>query len=234
MLLSYHGIVKSFGKRRILDGVDLTLGVGQCQLLCGSNGAGKSTLMRIMSGMEKPEQGTVVVNGRNASWRAAKKALFARTIYLHQRPYLFEGSVRRNLDFPLKGDALLRRARVEEGLAWADLTSLADQDVNQLSGGERQRVALVRAWMRRPEVMLLDEPTANMDTTCRQRTVELLNVLKAEGVSLLVATHDPLHFAGIADAVLDLEGGRLRARESAYDGYTDKVTPFGKLARAAV
>lgn len=190
--------------------------------------------MRIMAGMEKPERGLVEIDRQAKRWRSAKSTLFNRVIYLHQRPYLFEGSVRRNLNYPLKGSTHQRRALVDEGLEWADLVSLAEQDVSQLSGGERQRVALVRAWMRRPAVMLLDEPTANMDTACRRRTVDLLQMLKSEGVAMVIATHDPLHFENVADAVLELDGGKLRERESAYDALPDKVTPIDRLTRAVV
>ncbi|MGB5651615.1 MAG: ATP-binding cassette domain-containing protein, partial [Sedimenticolaceae bacterium] len=116
------------------------------------------------------------------------------------------------------------------GLEWSGLLPLADQPVHQLSGGERQRVALVRAWLRRPRVMLLDEPTANMDVGCRQRTVELLLALKREGVALVVATHDPQPFAAVADRMLGLDEGQLSDIGPEIAGLPEKVTPIVRRA----
>lgn len=231
--LSFRGIEKRFGRRRILDGVNISLAAGECQLLCGDNGAGKSTLLRILAGMERPDLATVSVDGEPGSWRRARKRLLADCIYLHQQPYLFEGSVRYNLNYSLNGRRAIREQRIREGLEWSGLLPLADQAVHQLSGGERQRVALVRAWLRRPRVMLLDEPTANMDVGCRRRTVELLLALKREGVALLVATHDPLPFAPLADRTLCLSDGQLNdhALDPLISGLRARGTPVVRRVR---
>lgn len=229
--LGFDGVVKTFGRRRILDQVAIDLVPGECQLLCGRNGAGKSTLLRILAGMERPERAAVTVDGAPGSWRRARKRLLADCIYLHQRPYLFQGSVRYNLMYPLRGSRTLCESMVRQGLEWSGLSAIAEQAVHQLSGGERQRVALVRAWLRRPRVMLLDEPTTNMDLGCRQRTVELLRALKQEGVALVVATHDPMHFAEVADRRLRLDGGRLVVEGSVYDDLPGSVTPIDRRSR---
>lgn len=230
-LLRFEQVEKTFGRRRILDAVSIDLEAGGCQLLCGENGAGKSTLLRILAGMERPDDAAIAIGSLRLGWRAAKKQLLARCIYLHQQPYMFEGSVRYNLNYPLRGSRADRSIRIQEALSWSGLSAIADQDVHQLSGGERQRLALARAWLRQPKIMLLDEPTANMDLHCRQRTVELLRVLKAEGVCLVVASHDPLHFADVADRTLDLVEGKLLERSSAYADLPEKVTPIDRFAR---
>jgi tungstate transport system ATP-binding protein len=224
-------ICKAFGRRTILEDVAITLVPGQCQLLCGENGAGKSTLLRILAGMERPDNALVVSGDGSRSWRRARKRLLADCIYLHQRPYLFEGSVRYNLAYPVNGRRAVRESLVVQGLEWSGLSTIAEQAVHQLSGGERQRVALARAWLRRPRIMLLDEPTTNMDLACRQRTVELLRALKQEGLALVVATHDPLHFADIADHRLTLAGGRLSLDRPVYDDLPESVTPIDRRAR---
>jgi tungstate transport system ATP-binding protein len=179
--------------------------------------------------MERPDQAQVSVDGETCRWRQAKRRLLADCIYLHQQPYLFEGSVRYNLNYPLKGSRANRDARVRAGLEWSGLEELAEQSVRQLSGGERQRVALARAWLRRPRIMLLDEPSANMDSVCRQRTIELLRALRHEGLALLVTTHDPLHFASLADRTLHLSEGRMHDGDdpNARDP-GNKITPIGR------
>lgn len=230
--LMYSALRKSFGRREILAGVDFTLRSGRCLILCGENGAGKSTLLRILAGMERPDSGTVTVDGLTRRWRQVRKRLMSDSIYLHQTPYLFEGSVRYNLNYPLSGKRVARDSQVREGLEWSGLSGIADQPVHQLSGGERQRVALARAWLRRPRVMLLDEPTTNMDQGCRQRTLDLLRELKREGVALVVASHDPTHFTGVADDTLELSAGLLGRAGPAYVGLSDKVTPIDCRARA--
>ena len=229
--LLFRNIDKSFNRRRILEGVDISLTAGRCQLLCGRNGAGKSTLLRILAGMERPDHAEVAVDGTLGRWRRARKRLLAECIYLHQQPYLFEGSVRYNLNYPLHGSRDARESRIREGLEWSGLAAIAEQPVHQLSGGERQRVALVRAWLRGPRFMLLDEPTANMDAACRQRTMELLEVLKGEGVGLMLATHDPSSFSGLAESILNLCDGRLSGLGPESGGLSEKVTPIGRRAR---
>jgi tungstate transport system ATP-binding protein len=229
--LLFRNIDKRFNRRRILEGVDISLTAGRCQLLCGRNGAGKSTLLRILAGMERPDHAEVTVDGTLGRWRRARKRLLAECIYLHQQPYLFEGSVRYNLNYPLHGSRAARESRIREGLEWSGLAAIADQPVHQLSGGERQRVALVRAWLRGPRFMLLDEPTANMDAACRQRTVELLEELKRQGVGLVVATHDPLCFSAVAECTLSLCDGRLNDAGPGSGELPEKVTPIGRRAR---
>ena len=226
-----RNIHKKFGRRRILEDVDISLTAGECLLLCGRNGAGKSTLLRILAGMERPDQADVTIDGTVRRWRQAKKRLLAECIYLHQQPYLFEGSVRYNLNYPLSGTRVAREARIREGLDWSGLADLAEQPVHQLSGGERQRVALVRAWLRGPRVMLLDEPTANMDVACRQRTVDLLRTLKGQGMALLIATHDPESFSGVSERTMVLHDGCLKDVDLGLTELPEKVTPIGRRFR---
>lgn len=227
----FEHLDKHFGERRILTDVSITLTGGECLLLCGNNGVGKSTLLRILAGMERPHACSVDSGTGATHWRKARRQLLRDVIYMHQQPYLFEGTVAFNLNYPLRGSRVQREQRVDEALEWSGLGELARQPVYQLSGGERQRVALARAWLRQPRVMLLDEPTTNMDMTCRRRTVDLLQSLKNDGVALAVATHDTQHFHELSDCVLRLEAGRLGALLPAADELPDKVTPIGARKR---
>ena len=229
--VEFKQIEKRFGDRRILSGADVTVRPGECRLLCGNNGAGKSTLLRILAGMEKPQHCQVIYENRQHRWRHVKRRLLEDFIYLHQQPYLFEGTVRYNLSYPVRGDRRARIEAVDRALDWSGLGALAMQNVDSLSGGERQRVALARAWLRRPAAMLLDEPTANMDGDCRLRTVRLLEALKREGVALIVATHDPRHFAAISNGMMHLDNGGLSTRAADFVRFPDNVTVLDTRCR---
>lgn len=230
--LSFTELQKHFGKRVILQNVDLHLHSGKCIQLSGANGAGKSTLLRIMAGLEKPEHGLVNLGLGPIKWRRSRSALQSRVLYLHQQPYMFDGSVRYNLGYSLaKSTASFRRARVQQALDWAELTHLAEEPANYLSGGEKQRVALARAWLREPGVLLLDEPTANLDTASRDNTIRLLQTLKDEGIALVITSHEADHFNNLYDQAFDLCSGKLNEYEPADKHLTlaINVTPLHKV-----
>lgn len=233
MQLCFTDIQKRFGHRRILNGTDLVLASGQCSLLCGPNGAGKSTLLRICAGLEKPDQGQVDIGSGNQSWKRCRPALQAKTVYLHQQPYMFDGSVIQNLGYALSRrlPKPRRKQLISEALAWADLESIATTSAKTLSGGERQRVAIARAWLHQPTVMLLDEPTANLDQEARQRTLQLLHSLKGQGIALLVASHDPKHFYSLTNTWLQLTAGRIESLV-ADTAIADNIIPLALAQQA--
>jgi tungstate transport system ATP-binding protein len=128
---------------------------------------------------------------------------------------MFDGSVRYNLGYALGRDLdkPSRSRLLDEAIGWAGLEQLTDTHAKLLSGGERQRVSLARAWLRNPPILLLDEPTANLDQEARERTLELLKSLKEQGIALLLASHDPLHFTALIDRHLHLYEGHLAMDE---------------------
>jgi tungstate transport system ATP-binding protein len=210
--ITFNEVNKRFGKRRILTGAKLSLHGGQCGLLCGDNGSGKTTLLRIAAGLEKPDQAEIDIGLSPISWRRCRKTLRSSIVYLHQEPYMFDRSVKYNLAYALKPGVITpaeRNGKISEAMDFAQLNDIAESAATNLSGGERQRVALARAWLRQPKVMLLDEPTANMDNDSKHRTLILLARLKAEGIALLVASHDPGQFESLADYRLELQEGRI-------------------------
>lgn len=225
--LSFNDIHKRYNGRTVLSATNIQLSGGECTVLTGPNGAGKTTLLRIMAGLEKPDRGSIDTGLGATRWRRCCATLRTRILYLHQHPYLFDGSISRNLAYAIteKQKRSLRQQRISEALKWAGLTAIADNHAKTLSGGERQRVALARAWLREPRALLLDEPTANMDPEARTRTLELLNRLKQSGIALLVASHDPHHFSSLADRHLQLTQGIL-AEEFSDD---TNVTPFRRI-----
>ncbi len=230
----FSQLQKSFGKRVILQNTDLELRGGNCIQLGGVNGAGKSTLLRILSGLEKPGQGFVDFGCGPMKWKHARKQLQNCVMYLHQQPYMFEGSVAYNLAYSLnKLPAAVRRKRTAEAAEWAQLTHLLHADANTLSGGEKQRVALARAWLHQPQVMLLDEPTANLDSASRAKTLQLLKTLKQDGIAVVIASHDSSHFFNLFDVYLDLSSGRLQTLErppETLSAPAENVTPIHKAS----
>ena len=227
--IQFSGITKSFGKGKrqklIINDLDIALTGGECTLLTGNNGSGKSTLLRILSGLIKPDTATINNGLQSLSWKKARKLLRKQVMYLYQEPYMFDGSVRRNLLYAVSGANA--KQRVNQALQWADLEHRADTEAKCLSGGEKQRVALAQAWLKQPLVLLLDEPTANMDDYSRRITEDLLLSFKNNGTALLIASHDPKHFYRVADNNVSLIEGELfdKAIEPDAD-LPSNVSPF--------
>jgi len=216
-LLQVSSLTKCHHRRPIFRDICLELESGSCTLLTGKNGAGKSTLLRILSGLEKPDQGLFSMGHATASpWKKAKHTLQRQVMYLHQQPYLFDGSVEYNLGFalPRRMHSRERSRQIDQALDWIGMTAFRQAPARSLSGGERQRLALARGWLGRPRIMLLDEPTANLDREARNRTLELLLRLRKEGMTLVIASHDPYHFRGLPTRNLHLAAGQLRELET--------------------
>lgn len=225
----YHflGISKSFGSKIVIKDARIKVRNAQCTLLIGENGTGKTTLLKIMSGLDKPDVGLVRMDDRDYQWGQSKSRLLKNMMYLHQQPYMLDGTVRKNLEYILKVNGLSvkrHQASIQEAIEWAGIERFIDQDAKNLSGGEKQRVAIARAYLRNPQVVLLDEPTANLDQASRLRTLELLKQLKASGIAMIIASHDPDLFLAFQDERLNLAQGKLtnlkpRAKR-------DSVTPI--------
>lgn len=213
-LIDFKNVTISMSGKQVLDIDHLSVPAHQCIMLTGRNGSGKTTLFKIISGLLKPATANIEYQGLTLNWKQAKPYIQKDIIYLHQQPYLFDTSVADNIAYGLyrsgisKGEA---HKKVMQALDWADLTHLAHRPAKQLSGGEKQRVALTRARILSPRLLLLDEPTASMDSDAKQQTSKLLQRLKSEGVSILVSSHEAHTIEHIADQHLLLENGRLTA-----------------------
>ena len=215
-LIRFNSLSMCYGKRRIFSAVDLSFIKAECHLLTGINGSGKSTLFRVMAGLLKPAAGNVSfpndLTSVSLSWSKQQNILKNKVMYMHQSPYLFDGSVRQNLEFSLSKKTLTHQKEglIRDALQWSGLESLSDSEAKKLSGGEKQRVALARAKLRNAPVLLLDEPTANLDQQSKIKTIELLTSLKTSGVSMMIACHEHQEFVNLADGVLNLNDGMLR------------------------
>jgi len=214
-LLIVRGLRKGHGERLLFDIDELTLDTASAYVLTGANGVGKSTLLRILGGLETAQVDSLVFDGQSFSLHPYPQALRTAIVYVHQHPIMFSTSVAQNIAYGLlaRGEpkALVKKT-VEEAMAWAGVDYLRDTAPARLSGGEKQRVALARARVLRPRLLLLDEPTANLDGSAREGVIALIPTLIEQGSTVVMACHDRdlIGLPGVQR--LKLRDGRLEYR----------------------
>jgi tungstate transport system ATP-binding protein len=192
-LMEVRGLSKRHGQRVLFDIDALRIEAASAYVLTGVNGAGKSTLLRVLAGLEQAEVDSVQFEGRAVRLHPYPKELRAAIVYVHQHPIMFSTSVAHNIGYGLlvRGEAKARVGEVvDEAMAWAGVAHLRDTDPARLSGGEKQRVALARAKVLQPRLLLLDEPTANLDGSAREQVIALIPTLMEAGSSVVMACHD--------------------------------------------
>ena len=219
--LRVQGLVKRYGARTALDGLDLSLAPGSFTALLGPNGAGKSTLFQVLTGLFAPDAGEVEVAGETLR-RHPARALRHLGVVFQQASLDLDLSVRRNLRFHADLHGLpraLAAQRIDEGCAALGTQADLDRPVRELSGGNRRKVELVRALLHRPALLLMDEPTVGLDPKSRRDLLAAVRQeVAARGTAVLWATH-LVEEAEAADRVLVLHRGRLLA-----DGPPAEVT----------
>lgn len=214
-LLTIRGLVKRHGERLLFDIGELTLDAASAYVLTGANGVGKSTLLRALAGLEPVQAGAVEFEGKSVSLHPYPQALRRAIVYVHQHPVMFSTSVAQNIGYGLvaRGEPRARVAAiVEEAMDWAGVSYLQGTDPARLSGGEKQRVALARARVLQPRLLLLDEPTSNLDGAAREQVIALIPTLMEQGTSVVMACHDRdlIGLPGVRR--LKLRDGRLEYR----------------------
>ncbi len=215
-LLSLRALDKRFGERVLFSDTALELEAGSGYVLTGPNGSGKTTLLRMAAGLEPAERGEIAFRGRRSLLADFPEAWRHEIIYVHQQPYLFHTTIGKNLEYGLARRGIEpaeRRARAHEALAWAGLEDRSDVPPHKLSGGEKQRVALARAKVLNPTLLLLDEPTANLDGEARKQVLELVTALCIENHTVVVASHDPEIMRLAILIRLELGNGLIRAHD---------------------
>ena len=224
--LEIRNLTRSFGGRRVVDDVSLTVMPGQVTCLLGPSGCGKSTTLRMIAGIETQESGSIWVDGEMICDDNLRVPPEGRGIGLMFQDFaLFPHlSVAGNVAYGLKGRASKTRARVEELLAKVGMLSHIDNYPHELSGGEQQRVALARALAPRPRIMLMDEPFSGLDDRLRDDIRdETLDVLKAEGTAVLLVTHEPGEAMRMADEIALMRNGKIVQRGAPYNIYNTPV-----------
>lgn len=200
----------AYDGRSVLRVPSLDIDSGETLALVGPNGSGKTTLLKILNNLLKPSSGTVLFLGQPA---ADNPELRARSVYVHQSPYLLAGSVYRNLSFALGVRRVPKeevRSRVAQALELLGLSGFERRDAKRLSGGETQRVAIARALVLKPDILFLDEPTAQTDKASGERIASVLASLSAErGVTVVLSSHDAAFAQAVSDRAAFLEEGLL-------------------------
>jgi tungstate transport system ATP-binding protein len=189
----------SAGGVEILQNIGLSISAGQPTILLGPNGAGKSVLLRLCHGLLKPTEGHIRAGSSAASTD--------RTALVFQRPIMLRRSVLANIGYGIAGARA--KARAAALLEKVGLSHLARRPARKLSGGEQQRVALARAWAREPEILFLDEPTASLDPAATRAVEDIVREIAAQGVKIVMATHDLGQAKRLAGDVVFLHKGRL-------------------------
>ena len=192
-LLYIERLRKRLGQRMLFDIRGLELEQGRPYVLTGVNGAGKSTLLRVLAGLDAADAHGVAWQGAPVALAPYPAALRKAVVYVHQHPVMFSTSVARNIGFGLGARGMSTAAaagKVDAAMAWAGVAHLHDSAPASLSGGEKQRVALARAKVLDAALLLLDEPSANLDGAAREQVIALIPELVAAGSTVVMACHD--------------------------------------------
>jgi lipopolysaccharide export system ATP-binding protein len=213
-MLEAHGLVKTYGKRRVVDGVDLEVRAGEIVGLLGPNGAGKTTSFRMTCGMIEPDAGTVLLSGVDVTqWPMYRRAREGGMGYLAQESSVFRKlSVQDNLLGVMELLGMSRRVRKErcnELLEQLDIAHLRKAIAVSLSGGERRRLEIARALVSNPKIILLDEPFTGIDPVTIDSIQEIIRRLSDDGIAILVTDHQVRETLQITDRTYLIRKGQV-------------------------
>lgn len=226
--ISLRGLTKRFGNLAAVDSVTLDIASGEFFALLGPSGCGKTTLLRMMAGFEVETEGRIFIGGRDVAGaepnqRPVNMVFQSYAVFPHM-------SVARNVGYGLRVTGVPRHEiaeRVAEALALVKLEGFEERKPDQLSGGQRQRVALARALIKRPRVLLLDEPLSALDAKLREAMrLELVRLQRNLGITFVIVTHDQNEALSMADRIAVMENGRVRQIASGPELYENPSCRF--------
>ena len=227
-LVEFDHVTKRFGNFTAVDDVSFQIDRGEFIALMGPSGCGKTTSLRMLAGLETPDQGEIRINGQRMNEIEANKRdtpLVWQSLALF--PFL---NVQKNVEFGLKMrgvEATQRRQKAEEWLEKMEIAEFASRDISQLSGGQRQRVALARALVTEPEILLLDEPLSALDAHLVIRMQQVLTRLQKElGITFVYVTHSQSEAFAMADRVIIMGNGTVAQIGTSKDIYRTPKNRF--------
>lgn len=209
----------------LLKQINITFKANTLTLILGSNGAGKTLLLKLCCGLLK-------ASGGSLEWAAdipTKKGLALPFSLVFHKPVLLQRSVAENVRFALH--SLPReeaRERTQAALAWAGIEDLAERNATTLSTGQQQIVAIARAWATAPQVLFLDEPTANLDPDATERMESLIAALHQQGTKIIMSTHNLAQAKRLADEIVFIDHGRISGHQSAEEFFAAPKSPVAQ------
>jgi putrescine transport system ATP-binding protein len=227
-VVSIEGVTKRFGAVVAVDNVDLEIARGELFALLGGSGCGKTTLLRLLAGLETPDAGRVLIDGEDMTGvpphlRPVNMMFQSYALFPHM-------DVAANVGYGLRREGVAKdeiAQRVSQALALVRLEELGARKPNQLSGGQRQRVALARALIKRPKILLLDEPLAALDRKLREGTrFELVRLQEQLGLTFVVVTHDQEEAMSMATRLAVMNAGRIVQTGMPHELYEQPASRF--------
>jgi multiple sugar transport system ATP-binding protein len=228
-VIEITNLSKHFDNVKAVNGVDLAIPEGELLVILGPSGCGKTTLMRMIAGLEKPTSGVISIGGQDVTElppRARPIAMVFQSYALYPHMTVFN-----NIAFPLKAHGNISKPEIKEKVEWAasilGIDTLLERKPRQLSGGERQRVALGRALVKEPKVLLLDEPLSNLDAKLRASARdELQRFQRRLGITTIFVTHDQIEALGMGDRIVVMSQGKVMQVGTPQDVYHNSANIF--------
>ena len=216
MNLKIKKLTKKYGSLVALDSVSLNIESNKILVLVGANGSGKTTLLRILAGLEQPDNGSIIFN----NFKKTSDELQQIATLVFQKTTMFNRSVYSNLEFGLRVRDITKekiKTKITEGLRIVGLDGFENRNAKKLSGGEQQRIALARAFLLEPKILLLDEPTSNLDINSARIIEKVIFEQKKSNTIILLSTHNLRQAKRLGDEIAHIHEGKIVTKGNPKD-----------------